>query len=114
MTKSTRKVEKHKKKITNHQLRRDFLIFVLELVELPVYAALAEQMLVAAHLAHASFVHDDDLVGALDGGKPVRHDDGGAALGADHAGECVADAELGLGIDAGGGFVKDQDLGFVC
>src|SRR5262249_41657799 len=46
------------------------LVFVLELVELPVDAAVGEQLLVAADLAHLAFVHDDDLVGALDGGEP--------------------------------------------
>src|SRR4051794_33324567 len=43
----------------------------------------------------------------------MRHDDGSAALGADHPRERVANAELGLRIDAGCGFVEDEDLGLV-
>jgi|SRR5215472_8406176 len=44
-----------------------FLVFVLKLVELPINAALGEQLLVAADLADLALVHDDDLVGSLNG-----------------------------------------------
>ena len=45
--------------------RRQFLIFVLELIELPVEAALREQFLVGAQLSELAFVHDEDGFGAL-------------------------------------------------
>lgn len=44
---------------------RYFLILVLQLVELVVDAALGEKLLVRAHFAHLSLVHNDDLVGPL-------------------------------------------------
>ena len=89
----------------------EFLIAILELVELPVEAALGEQLLVGAALAKLAFVHDEDGVGALDGGEPVRDEDGGAA--GDHAREREANAEFGVGVDGGGGFVEDEDAGVV-
>lgn len=61
----------------------EFLIFVLELVELPVEAALCEEFLVAAHLAELALVHDENGVCALHGGEPVCDEDAGAAF--DHA-----------------------------
>jgi len=45
----------------------EFLVLVLELVELPIEATLQEQLLVRAHLAELAFVHDQDGVGALHG-----------------------------------------------
>src|SRR5882724_2679107 len=89
----------------------NLLIFVLQLIELPVNPALGEELLVRSHFADLAFVHDDDLVGALDGRKAVGDDQRGAAF--DHAAEGVADAEFGFGVDAGGGFVEDQDLRIV-
>ena len=89
----------------------EFLILVLELVKLPVEAALGEQLLVGAHLAELALVHDEDGVGALDGGEAVGDEDAGAAL--DHALEGAANAQLGVGVDAGGGFVEDEDAGVV-
>ena len=64
-----------------------------------------------ADLAHLSFVHDDNLVGALDGRKPVRDDHRSAAL--DHAAERIAHPHLGLGVHAGSGLVENQDLGIM-
>ena len=88
-----------------------FLVPVLELVELPVEAALGEQFLVGAAFAELALVHDEDGVGALDGGEAVGDEDGGAA--GDHAGEGEADAEFGVGVDGGGGLVEDEDAGVV-
>ena len=53
------------------RVHRVFLVFVLELVELPVEASLDEELLVAAHLAELTFVHDENGFGALDGGEAV-------------------------------------------
>ena len=64
-----------------------------------------------SHFADLSFVHDDDLVGALDGRETVGDDQRGAAF--DHAAEGVADTEFGFGVHAGGGFVENQDFWIV-
>ena len=60
-----------------------------------------------AVLAELAFVHDEDGVRALHGGEAVRDDDRGAA--GNHAVERGADADLGLGVDGGSGFVEDED-----
>jgi len=67
----------------------EFLVAVLELVELPVEAALGEELLVRAALAELALVHHEDGVGALNGREAVRDEDGGAAC--DHAGERETD-----------------------
>ncbi len=64
-----------------------------------------------APLAELALVHDENGVGALDGGEPVGDEDGGAA--GDHAREGEADAKFGVGIDGGGGFIEDEDAGVV-
>ncbi len=87
------------------------LILVLELVELPVKAALGQQLLVRAHLAQLALVHDQDGIGALHGGEAVGDQHAGAAF--DHALQCAANAQLGVGIDAGGGLVEDEDARIV-
>ncbi len=61
----------------------DFLIFVLQLIEPVINAALGEQLLVGTHFANLAFVHHDDLIGALDSGEPVSDDYRSAAF--DHA-----------------------------
>ena len=73
------------------------LVLVLKAVELPVDAAVREELLVRAVLAELAFVHDKDGVGALHGGEAVRDDDRGAA--GDHAVKRGADADLGVGVD---------------
>ena len=60
-----------------------------------------------AHLAHLALVHHDDLVGALDGRKPVGDDQRGASL--DQPGQRLAHPELGIGVHAGGRLIEDQD-----
>ena len=62
-----------------------------------------------ALFAKLAFMHDEDGVGALNGGEAVRDEDGGAAR--DHAREREADAEFGVGIDGAGGLVEDEDAG---
>jgi len=66
-----------------------------------------EEFLVCALLAQLAFVHDEDGVGALDGGETVRDEDGGAA--GNHALQCRSHAKLGLGVDGGGGFVEYEN-----
>ena len=60
-----------------------------------------------AHFAELAFVHDEDGVCALHGGEAVGDEDAGAAF--DHAFERAADAQLGVGVDAGGGLIEDED-----
>ena len=78
--------------------RVGFLVLVLQLVELPVEAAMGEQLLVGAHLAQLALVHDEDGIGALHRGKTMRDQHAGPAF--DHALEGATDAQLGVGIDA--------------
>jgi hypothetical protein len=75
----------------------ELLIAVLQLVELPVEAAMRQELLVGAALAQLALVHDEDGVRALDGREAMGNQDGGASC--DHAGECEAYALFGLGVD---------------
>src|SRR5581483_10965078 len=86
----------------------NLLIFVLELVELPIDAALRQQLLVRAALPQPSFMHHQNPVGALNRRKPVGHNDRRTA--GDDAAESFAHAELSLRIDAGRRLVQDQKL----
>src|SRR5262249_38043669 len=94
------------------RMRRDrlhyspFLVLVLELIELPVDAALRQEVLGGAALPQTALVHDPGAVCALNRGEAVCDHDRGAAL--DHAIERVADAEFGFSIDAGCGFVQNE------
>src|SRR5580692_4782108 len=83
----------------------NFLVFILQLIELVVNAVLGEQLLVRTHLPNLPFVHHDNLVGALNGGKPVGDDHRGAAF--DHAAQGVAHPEFSFGIYAGRGLVEN-------
>ena len=74
------------------------LLFVLELVEAVVDAALGEQFLMGALFAEASFVEDEDSVGVLNGAEAMCDDERGAA--AEQTVERFADLEFGLGVDA--------------
>src|SRR5258708_31267399 len=63
-----------KKLIVRADRRAQFLVFVLQLVQLPVDAALGAQLLVAADFAELTFVHDHDLVTPPDGREPIGVD----------------------------------------
>ena len=54
-----------------------------------------------------ALLDDEDLVGAADGGEPVRDDEGRAAL--HEVAEAVLDHRFGLGVERAGGFVEDED-----
>src|ERR1700733_3878068 len=77
--------------------RFEFLVLVLETVELPINAVLREELLVRTVLAELAFVHDEDGVCALHGGEAMRDDHRGAA--GNHSIERGADADLGLSVD---------------
>ena len=51
-----------------HRRRRPFLVFVLQLVELEVQAAMGEQLIVRALFAQLTLVHHEDGVRTLDCG----------------------------------------------
>ncbi len=82
------------------------LLFVLQLVEAVVDAALGEEFLVRTLFAEAALVEDKNAVGMLNGAETMRDDQRGAA--AEQAIEGIADLQLGLGVDAGSSFVKDE------
>ena len=84
-----------------------FLIFVLELVELPVETALGEQFLVGTGFAELAFMHYQDHVGALDSRKTMGDEDGSAA--GDQAVKCGTDAQFGFCVDGGRGFIEDEN-----
>src|SRR5712671_3658577 len=87
------------------------LLFVLELVEAVVDAALGEEFLVRALLAEATLVEDENAVGMLNGAEAMRDDQRGAT--AEQAVESIADLQLGLGVHAGSSFVKDEEARIV-
>ena len=60
-----------------------------------------------ALLPEAALVHDHDLVGMLDGGKPMGHHNGGTACHQPVHG--ILDQGLGLCVDIGSGLVHDQN-----
>ena len=88
-------------------VQAQFLVFVLELIEAVVNASLTEQFLMGALLAQASFVEDENAVGILDGAQAVGDDDRGAS--GEKTIQGFANHHFGFGIDAGGGFVEDQE-----
>ncbi len=78
-------------------------------VKIVVGAALSHQLLVISALFNATVIDHKDPVGIFDGGKTVSDDKAGPA------GKQCLDALLyqhfRVGIDAAGGFIKDEDLG---
>src|SRR5262247_1163487 len=87
---------------------RYLLILVLQLIQFVVHAALRQKLLMRAHFADFAFVHHDDFVGALHGGKPMRNHQRRSSF--HHAAERVAHAEFGFRVYARSGFVKNQNL----
>ncbi len=53
------------------------------------------------------FVHDENAIGALNGGETVRYDERCAP--GDHAVQSFPNAQLGFRIHAGGGFIQDEN-----
>src|ERR1700676_787473 len=87
------------------------LLFVLELVEAVVDAALGKELLMRALFAKAALVEDKDAVGVLNGAETMRDDESGAA--AKQAIEGVADQQLSLCVHAGRGFVENKEARIV-
>src|SRR5260221_2161128 len=84
------------------------LLFVLELVEAVIDAALGEKLLMRALLAETAFVEDEDAVGVLNGAEAMRDDEGGAA--AEQAVEGIANQQLGFRVHAGSGLVEGEGV----
>ena len=80
---------------------------VLQLEQLEVDAALGQQLLMRALLAHDALVQHQDLVHVLDRRQAVGDGDRRPARH-QHA-ERITNEQLGLGIDAGRRFVEDED-----
>src|SRR5208337_2135802 len=80
---------------------------VLPGVQLEVAALRGVQRLVGAALQDAAILHDQDLLGAANGGKTVRDNECGAA--AHQVAQTLLDERLRFGVEAGGGFVENQD-----
>src|SRR5579863_6767676 len=80
---------------------------VLAGVEVVVPPTEGEELGVVAALNDSSLLHDQDLVGAADGGEPVGDDEGGAVL--HELRESGLDHGLGLGVERTGGLVEDED-----
>ena len=59
-----------------------------------------------ALLANLAMMQHDDVIGALNRRKPVRHDNGGAI--AHYPGDRLLNQLLGFRVDRAGRFVQDQ------
>ena len=66
-----------------------------------------QEFLVGPFLNNPSFFHNTDPVGVSDGGEPVGDDHGGAVFHQVFDG--LLDLDFGLGIEGGGGLIKDED-----
>ncbi len=88
-----------------------FLVSVLQLVELPVDAAPRKKLLVRAQLTKLSLVHYENLAGTLHGGEAMSDYHRCASL--HHALQRGSHAQFSVGIDARGSFVQDEDAGIV-
>src|ERR1700678_4746033 len=78
-------------------------------VEIVVAAFECVELFVGAALDDLSLFHHQNLVGAPDGGEPVRDHECGAAL--HEIRKSLLDHLLGFGIETGSGFIEDQDAG---
>src|SRR5207244_5135313 len=76
-------------------------------VEVVVAAALRIEAFVRAALDDAAGLHDEDLLGAADGGEAVRNNKRGAA--AHQVAQAFLNQRLGFRVQARSGFVQDED-----
>ena len=83
----------------------------IRVVERGVMSALGEQTFVVPLLDDRAFFHHHDAVGGFDGGQPVRDQDAGGMF-QDQV-QRLLDLPFGERVDAGGGFVQDEDGGLL-
>src|SRR6516225_3523360 len=83
-----------------------FLLFVLQLVQSVVDTAQHQKLLMSALFAQAAFMEDQDAVGMLNRAEAMGDDQRRAA--GKQLIQGLAYEQFGLGVHAGGGFVKDQ------
>ena len=67
-----------------------------------------EQFVVASAFLNPSLIHVEDAGAVLDGGKPVGDNKGGTAF--EQLIQTLLQDDFCLRVDAGGGFVQNQDL----
>src|SRR5215472_10748860 len=89
------------------QGKMQLLLFVLELIQTEVNAALSEKFLVCALFTQPAFVEYEDAVCVLDGAQAVRDDKRSTA--GEQAAQGFANLQLGFRIHARRGFVKNQE-----
>ena len=83
-----------------------YLTCKLTVIQLGVEPAFFQKFLMASLLHDVPIAHDKDLIRLPDGGKAVRHDEGGAA--AHEAIKRFLHLEFGARIDGGGRLVENQ------
>ena len=79
----------------------------MDVVDLAVETALAQQLVVPAALDDAAALQHQDLVGRLHGAQPLGDDEGRAAL--HELRQRLLDQVLRLRVHARGGVVEDED-----
>ena len=89
----------------------ELLLLELEGIEVVVTALLRQQLLVVTLLDDLSVGQQDDIIGMLDGGKAMGHDQHGADVL--HLFQGVLDQHFRFGVDVGGGLVQDHDAGLM-
>ena len=73
----------------------------------PVDGAAGQELLVRAVVHHAPVVQDDDAVGQMEGGLPVRHQQRGPIR--HDAAQAFVNGLFDLGVDGAGGVIEDED-----
>src|ERR1022692_3849921 len=73
-----------------------------------IFPARVHELFVVAAFHHASVFHEEDQVGAADGGEAMRNHKGGSS--GEQIGHRSLDELLAFRVEVAGGFVEDQDL----
>jgi hypothetical protein len=74
-----------------------------------IISAGVHELLVVPALNHAPVLHQEDQVGAADGGEAMSDHEGGSS--GEQSGHRGLDELLAFGVEVAGGLVEDQDLG---
>src|ERR1700682_6473583 len=76
-------------------------------IKIVIATAQSIEFFVGAVFDNPSQFDNQDLIGAADGGKPVSDDEGRSSL--HQVGKTLLSQLLGLRVEAGSGFVENQD-----